>query len=200
VSRALPARRKARHDGGQSLVEFAMIVPVFLMLLLGLTEFGFVFTHHLTLEYATREGARMGAALASGNGSTVPCADVDGYVIAAVQRVLTSPGSQVPASRVNQIRIYKSDASGNQIGSSVNVWVPGSATAADGTALVFQQSGSTGWNACGRNNATANPDSIGIQLSYTYDYVTPLGSLLGIAGAPQIAISDRTIMALNPSD
>lgn len=196
---ARPGRGRSR-ERGQSLVEFAMIVPVFLLLLLGMTEFGFVFSHHLTLEYATREGARAGAALAAGNGSTVPCANVDGYVIAAVQRVLTSPGSQVPPAAVSQIRIYRSDTAGNQMGSSVNVWVPGSSTAADGTSLLFAQSGGTGWNACSRNNTTANPDSIGIYLSYTYAYITPLGGLLGFAGTPQILISDRTVMALNPTD
>ena len=42
------------------MVEFAVIVPVFLLLLMGMLEFGFVFTHNMTLEYATREGARAG--------------------------------------------------------------------------------------------------------------------------------------------
>ena len=40
-----------------------MIITVVMLLLLGMLEFGFLFDHHLTLEYATREGARVGAAL-----------------------------------------------------------------------------------------------------------------------------------------
>ena len=35
-----------------------------MLLLLGMLEFGFIFDQHLTLEYASREGARVGAALA----------------------------------------------------------------------------------------------------------------------------------------
>lgn len=171
-----------------------------MLILLGMVEFGFVFSHHLTLEYATREGARTGAALAAGNPTTpLPCADVDGYVIAAVQRVLTSPGSQVPAGSVSQIRIYKSDANGAAIGGS-NVWVPGSSTAADGTPLMWVPSGGTGWSACGRNNTVANPDSLGVSLTYSYTSVTPLGGLLGIAAGSQLVITDKTVMALNPTN
>ena len=53
-----PRRPRSRREGGQSLVEFTLIVPLFLMILFGMIEFGFVFTHDLTVEYATREGAR----------------------------------------------------------------------------------------------------------------------------------------------
>ena len=53
-----------RHrDRGQSLVEFAMAVPVFLVILLGMVEMGFAFDHALTINYASREGARMGSAI-----------------------------------------------------------------------------------------------------------------------------------------
>ena len=59
---------------GQSLVEYAITVPVFLLILLGMLEFGFAFSHHLTMEYSTREGARTGAALANGSPPVV-CSD-----------------------------------------------------------------------------------------------------------------------------
>jgi hypothetical protein len=198
VSWRLPRRREA--ETGQSMIEFALIVPVFMMLLLGMLEFGFVFSHHLTLEYATREGARTGAALGAGNPTTpLPCADVDGYVIAAVQRVLTSPGSQVPPGSVSQITIFKSDANGNVVGGS-NVWVPGTSSAADGTPLQWVPSGGTGWSACSRNTASSNPDSLGVALTYRYTSVTPLGGLLGVAAGTQLLINDRTVMALNPTN
>ena len=69
-------------------------MPVFVLLLFGMLEFGFAFSHNLTLEYATREGARTGAALGPGT-ANIPCANVDEQIIAAAQRVLTSPGSPV---------------------------------------------------------------------------------------------------------
>ena len=97
VRRAPESRSGER---GQGLVEFTLVVPLFLLILLGVLEFGLAFTHNLTLEYATREGARTGAALADGTGSDSSCvasdgtsrlltaADVDPLIIAAVQRVL----------------------------------------------------------------------------------------------------------------
>ncbi len=45
-----------------------MVLPIFLLLILGTLEFGIAFDHNLTLEYATREGARTGSALANGGG------------------------------------------------------------------------------------------------------------------------------------
>ncbi|MDC3413854.1 TadE/TadG family type IV pilus assembly protein [Terrihalobacillus insolitus] len=43
---------------GQSLVETALILPVLLLLLFGIADFGRVFNAYLTLDLAGREGAR----------------------------------------------------------------------------------------------------------------------------------------------
>ncbi len=184
-------------ERGQSLVEFAIALPILAILLLGMLDFGFAFNHHLSLEYATREGARMGAAVGPGT-AAVPCGQVDAYVIAAVQRVITSPGSQVDVSRVSEIRIYRANAAGDQIGGQVNVWTPGTGPVVDGAALLFGVS-STGWDACSvpRDN-DSTPDSIGVGIHYSYQMVTGLGAILGAVGFNQLAMSDRTIMALNP--
>ena len=197
---AADGRRNAAR--GQSLVEFSVAVPVFIMILFGMLEFGFAFSHNLTLEYGTREGARTGAALGKGTAS-VPCAvdssgtsPVDQQIIAAVQRVLTSPGSPVEVNRISQVTIYQANASGNSTGSA-NVWIPGAGPTVDGVALKFKQS-SVGWNACSRDNGST-PDSIGIGLTYSYRLISPLGVFLGMTGSPAFTMSDRTVMALNPS-
>ncbi len=191
---------------GQSLVEFAILLPAFMIVLFGMLEFGLAFSHHLTLEYATREGARVGAALADGTKTTL-CApntfeNVDDLIIAAVQRVLTSPGSRVPPDQVTEIRIYKADDSGGgETGPSVNVWVPGSdGRKVDAAALLWRPS-SQPWSACSREKfltPTAEPDSIGVLLRYDYNAITPLGTFLKIGGAGPLRITDRTIMALEP--
>lgn len=59
------AERKALAQKGQSAVEFALILPVLLLLLVGITEFGRLFVTNLTLENAAREGARLGITGAS---------------------------------------------------------------------------------------------------------------------------------------
>lgn len=54
-------RRQRRPAAGQALVEFALVLPVFLLLLFGLIDVGrFVYTWN-ALNQAAREGARYGS-------------------------------------------------------------------------------------------------------------------------------------------
>jgi hypothetical protein len=53
-----PRRRKSR---AQATVEFALVAPLMFTLALGIMEFGWLFRSHMTIHYATREGARSGA-------------------------------------------------------------------------------------------------------------------------------------------
>lgn len=192
-----------RRERGQGLVEFALVLPVFMILLLGLVEFGFIFAHHQGLEYASREGARTASALANGqngqNGTPVAtaCQTIDNQVIAAVQRVLTGKGSMVQIGNVTQIRIYKyDDATQAPLAGSINVWTPGAGPTVDGTALLFKWTGGA-WNPCTRDNGV-NPDVVGVGISYTYHMITSLNALLGMAGASTMPMNDQTIMVLNP--
>ncbi len=170
-ARPLPARQVGR-EGGQGLVEFAAVVPLFLFILLGMLEFGFVFDHHLAISYATREGARAGAALANGGGplgcgagQSPNWTSVDAQIIAAVQRVLASPGSPIALNRVARIRIYKATATGAEVTGKVNVWGydPAGGPMVDGRALDFSPQ-TVGWPACERSNVTPNPDSVGVSI------------------------------------
>lgn len=201
------ARPHSRRDRsrGQALVEFSVLVPAFMLILFGMLEFGFVFTHNLTLEYATREAARAGAALADGGGNAAVCATIDPQIIAAAERVLTSPGSPIDQAHINWIRIWKNDPAnpGVPLGGTVSTWTysAGNGPIVDGRPLDYILSGAAAWLPCTRNNA-ANPDSIGVSLSYDYSMVTPLSAVArffgGGASTGIIPMGDRTIMALNP--
>lgn len=48
-------------EKGQALVELALALPVLVVLLLGILEFGMLLSVYLTVEHAAREGARLGA-------------------------------------------------------------------------------------------------------------------------------------------
>ncbi len=50
--------RRLRSGKGQSLVEFAIVLPILLLLVLGIVDFGLGFKSYVVLTNATREGAR----------------------------------------------------------------------------------------------------------------------------------------------
>ena len=58
------ARRK-NGEKGQALVEFTLLVPVFLLLLFAIIDFGMGFYSWITVTNGAREGARLGAVLAT---------------------------------------------------------------------------------------------------------------------------------------
>jgi Flp pilus assembly protein TadG len=53
--------RRRRRERGQALVEFALVVPIFLILVLGIVDFGWALRSWITVTNSAREGARLGA-------------------------------------------------------------------------------------------------------------------------------------------
>ena len=46
---------------GQSLVEFALVLPILLALVMGIIQFGIILNGYVTITHAVREGARLAA-------------------------------------------------------------------------------------------------------------------------------------------
>ena len=66
---AMIRRRRAddRRQRGQGLVEFALVLPIFAVLVVSIGELGLIYGKISSLGYASREGARVGSALALGD-------------------------------------------------------------------------------------------------------------------------------------
>jgi len=54
-------RIKAKCQNGSNAIEFALILPVLTLLLLGIFQFGLAYNNYLAVTHAAREGARMAA-------------------------------------------------------------------------------------------------------------------------------------------
>ncbi len=52
---------KIGSERGQTMVEFALVLPILLVLLLGIFQFGVAFNNYVTLTDAVRSGARVAA-------------------------------------------------------------------------------------------------------------------------------------------
>ena len=209
--------RDAERERGQGLVEFALVLPMMLLLLVSVAELGIVFGNAQSLGYGSREGARVGSALARGDQSLCPTdpdplldrdpSNVDAVLVGAVQRILKSPDSGIKLSKVQEIRIFKATSTGAETPGRVNVWTylgpmlgpdvdPGS-----GTEYIDFVPDSVQWAACDRVNSGGDPDSIGVTVRYTYDFVMPLASVLNAVagGRLQMTLNETTVMALNPT-
>ena len=51
--------RRLRTDKGAALLEFALILPLLVMLLLGVVDFAYLFAQNLDVRHGAREGARL---------------------------------------------------------------------------------------------------------------------------------------------
>ena len=51
-------RRLRKNEKGASIVEFALVLPILLALVMGIIEFGWLFNGHIMITGAAREGAR----------------------------------------------------------------------------------------------------------------------------------------------
>src|SRR4051794_30159907 len=51
-------KNRTRKEDGQAMVEFAIVLPILVVLVFGIIEFGITLNHYLTLTDAVRAGAR----------------------------------------------------------------------------------------------------------------------------------------------
>ena len=189
--------RQARNAPGQALVEFALVFPIFLMLLLATIEFAFAFNAVLSSNYSTRDASLIGAEAGSNAGA-------DCQIIKQVLADMTPP---VEASKITQIIIYRANSTGGPVSGSFtgsgNVWVHSTSpttncSAFGGSATLPFKLTTTNYpeglpdaitgvggrcdflNGC-PDNAHRTRDTIGVQVSYTYTWHTPLPNFVPLA-------------------
>jgi Flp pilus assembly protein TadG len=84
----IETRHRIRDEQGQTMAEFALVLPIFITLLFAIIQFGIAFNNYVTLTDAARAGARKGAV--SRNDSD-PAATCQNYVKASAGDL--TPGS-----------------------------------------------------------------------------------------------------------
>lgn len=122
-------RKLIRREGAQSLAEFALVLPFFLILVFGIIDFGLGLRAYISLSSATREGARYaavgnpaGTSFTGGNDAgqctdPVPtptntavrkvCATIQGLDLDNVDSVsVTYPNGQLPGNSVKVSATY----------------------------------------------------------------------------------------------
>jgi PKD repeat protein len=115
--------RRRPRSRGQSLVEFALILPIMMVLLAAVLDLGRVFYATITLNNAAREGAFQAAQTPESFQAGQPCNPGTNLVVCRVQ--LESKGSAVTVADSAITRTCSVSGCPEQAGSTVTVGVTG---------------------------------------------------------------------------
>ncbi|HEY7347024.1 MAG TPA: TadE family protein [Ktedonobacterales bacterium] len=177
--------KKRRSERGQSLVEFALVAPLLLLVIFGTIEFCFLFQSVNTANFAAREGARVGAVL----GPTDAAAD--SKIIQAIFSA-SSGGTSLLFSDIQMIEIFKSSANG-----SIPAPLASCAQQADEDVYDGQGNpcpGTLGWPPASRNATFNAADYLGVRITFAYNWVTSFVS----ASRGQFVMTSVSIQLIEP--
>lgn len=182
------APRRSRRSAGQALVEFSLVLPIFILILMGLIDGGrFVYTD-ATLSQAAREAARVGAVEAGWVGiplSTPGC-------VASLSAVgATNPGAHVCPATVAAMKTDIVTAANTMIAglgsiTSANVFLSCNTGAATDPTPTGNWTETSGGNGCvdGTGNAIATQgDVISVRITFTFTPITPAFSAINFTSA-----------------
>jgi TadE-like protein len=181
------------------MVEFALVFPLFFVLLLALIEFAFAFHASLTLAYASRDATLIAAE--SGNAPGGDCL--------ILQKIEENVGAPADRSRITSVEIFWSDQAGLQKGAAVNAYgrtgsmdcelVDGSTVKLPYSALSTNYPELTRCNIqAGCGNGHTGLDHIGVSVSYDYPWHTPLSGLLQWTGRTGWSFERTNAMRMEP--
>lgn len=172
------------REDGQGLVEFALALPVFVLLLMGLVEFGFLYNNVLTIQFASRQG--VSAAAQAGGEDGADCA-----ILRAVERALSVP---VDRNRVAAVEVFQSDADGDALPGRVNRYARvGTIACVGSTDQPYTLVGSEGYPQIERKDALSEGlDVVGVRIEYTYHGITPVGS------GRSWSVADKATLRIEP--
>jgi Flp pilus assembly protein TadG len=193
-SRRLPALHHLalRPRRGQSLVEFALVIPLFLTMLIALVEFAFIFNAILATNFASRDAALLAAEAGSDLGG-------DCAVLKAVEADIGAPATQ---SQIQSVEIFEATAAGAQSGAATVYARTGtySCTLPDGTAITLPYTRTAnGYPMANRCNvllgcAGSPLDHVGVRVAYRHTWRTPFGSTFG----PYLDVVKANSMRMEP--
>ncbi len=193
-----PSSRRGRR--GQSLVEFALILPLFVIMLLSIIEFTFVFNALLAVNFASRD-----AALSAAEAGTMSGGDC--IILKSVDAAIGPPTDD---SRIVSVTVYKTTPNGAQQGSATvytRASVDNTSICApiDNTVLHYTRT-SNGYPEATRCNILAGcdpnvindtVDNIAVRVTYTHQFVTPFRNFIGGPGGT-LTFDRESVMRMEP--
>ena len=165
-------RRSARGDEGAALVEFALVLPIFMAIVMGLFTGGLAYNHKQDITAAVREAGRFGATLPMGQCSvSSPCSG--GYTTWAsfVRSIAQKRSNGVLSNSDICVALVKGAANSPQL-----VDLTGGHSTSASYCFVDDATSSTDLGARVQVSATHNGDTIAV-------FFVPVGVTLSSQGA-----------------
>lgn len=182
---------RGRGDRGSSAVEFAIVLPVLLLILLGILEFAFVMRDYLSVASATKTGARTASSAADAGPALCPpglpsCEGTDTPRLAQVAvNAIEKAGSSMPLDQVESIWVYKANAAGfagqaTSLGQMVDPAGPGCVNnpSLDLACVEYQWNGTEfeftggGWNSETIDACIDSADAVGVYMTAVHPFFT----------------------------
>jgi len=186
------AKRRERQDG-QTLVEFALVLPIFLLVVFGLLDVGRLVFTNSALSQAAREGARLAATEAGWIGVTAPSCATPAEIAS------TRPGGHVCPTDVAEFRANVLDAVNRMtvtLGPITALHLSCNAGDLADPAPTGAWTEGTGGNGCQDGSGAAiasSGDLVSVRVEYTYGVFTPIiNTFLGsvpLSGAASMTIN-----------
>ena len=157
-------RRARRGERASAMVEFAIVLPMLVLLFTGIAEFGIAFKEKLAVSNAVQTATRTGSSL-----GTNPAADM--AILDSIQQGFSSlPGNG--NALVTKVTVYKADSSGNVQDSMINTYLFLPGGGCDWAPCPTDESNIGGlWLPSLRNVDIASLDNMGVTIYYGHDWV-----------------------------
>lgn len=156
-----------QHDDpqrGATIIEAAIVLPLLILLVVSVMELGVAFKDYLTVDFAAKEGARVGAL--AGNDINADCA--------IVQSIVAGYGVN-DFDSLDSITIFQVSESGTPLPNRSNVWVFPNNTSDDPNDCDDWTVGPHGWDSTTRDVSlagSADLDIVGITIDTTHGWIT----------------------------
>ena len=168
-----------RRARGQSLVEFALVLPLFLLLIFAVVEYSLINSAIGSYNFAAKDAARYGAIV----GPTVAGADqqmldiISSHVIGVVAAVPV----EADIFEATESGAYSSSALQDDYVYSGGAWV---------------SNGTKTWPVNLRDDRLVSQDYLGVHITYKYTYVTAFFSTLGAT----ITLTADSVQRIEPQE
>lgn len=180
---------------GQAMVEFMLVLPMFLLTIVAFIEFAFAFSTTNALNYVARNVALVVAEGGSRTGT-------DCTALTILERDF---GETSNRAGIASVEVYFSDENGNVINGELNRYDRAgtlSCTDLDRTGQTLPYTAATTAYAesarcsvlAGCGGTHPRLDTVGVRITYQYGWKTPLSGLLGFLGSPTFVATQQMRM------